>query len=77
MARLLILDDLGNEEPWQTVLFEVVQYRYRIQLPNIITTGLSGPELPRRYGDGITRRLVNRDGQLGTIVDCWEGREAI
>jgi hypothetical protein len=71
-CRLMILDDLGNESDWQTTLFELVQWRYNRQLANIITSGLSLPSIIARHGDAIARRLVDRDGELGTVIDCCE-----
>jgi hypothetical protein len=66
---LLVLDDLGNEQEWQTTMFDLLQARYERQLPNIVTTGMRPSELLARYGDAILRRLAQRDGKLGTIVD--------
>lgn len=68
---LLVLDDLGNETDWQSTLFDVLQTRYERQLPLIATTGLPPDRLLERYGDAILRRLAQRHGEMGTIVNCW------
>jgi hypothetical protein len=68
-CKLAILDDLGNEHDHGSTLFEVTQARYQRELPNIVTTGLSPRQLVDRYGECILRRLVQRHGQMGTIID--------
>lgn len=70
-CRVLVLDDLGNEQEWQTTMFDLLQRRYERCLTNIVTTGLSPSALLLRYGDAIMRRLVQRNGETGTIVNCW------
>lgn len=71
-CKLLILDDLGNEQDWQTTIFGLVQARYERGLVNIVTSGLQLELLLKRYGEAIFRRLLERNGNMGTIVDCWE-----
>lgn len=68
---LLVLDDLGNETDWQSTIFDVLQYRYERGFDLITTSGMSTAQLLARYGDAILRRLVQRNGKMGTIVDCW------
>lgn len=68
-CELAILDDLGNETDHASTLFNVTQSRYQRGLKTITTTGLSPRELVSRYGECILRRLVQRDGKLGTIID--------
>lgn len=68
---LLILDDLGNETDCQSTMFDILQHRYENDLDVIATTGLRPALLLARYGDAILRRLAQRNGEMGTIVDCW------
>jgi hypothetical protein len=70
-CELLILDDLGNEQDWQTTMFDLLQARYERGRLNIVTSGLQLELLLKRYGDAVLRRLVERDGKMGSIVDCW------
>jgi hypothetical protein len=70
-CQILVLDDLGNEQEWQTTMFDLLQRRYERCLTNIVTTGLRPADLVKRYGDAILRRLVQRDGKNGIIVNCW------
>lgn len=70
-CELAILDDLGNETDHASTLFDVTQSRYQRGLKTITTSGLSPRELVARYGECILRRLVQRDGKLGTIIDLF------
>lgn len=70
-CELLILDDLGNEQDWQSTMFDLLHARYERGLSNIVTTGLRRDGLMKRYGEAILRRMLERDGKMGTIVDCW------
>jgi len=59
-APLLILDDLGTEAPtsWaQEKLFQILNYRYNIRLPTVITTNHELEEIPLR----IRSRLADPD----------------
>jgi hypothetical protein len=68
-CELAILDDLGNETDHASTLFDVTQSRYQRGLKTITTTGLAPRALVARYGECILRRLIQRDGKLGTIID--------
>lgn len=58
-ARLLVLDDVGQEQNTSTnAVRDVIWQRHDASLSTWITTGLSLPELLTRYGDGARRRLV-------------------
>jgi len=67
-ATVLVLDDLGNE-PADSVIFEVVDRRYRPGKPVIVTPGMSPAAIRERYGDALWRRLSER----GAVVEA--GRE--
>jgi hypothetical protein len=67
---LLVLDDLGNEVEWQSTIFDLLQRRYELGATNIVTSGLNAQQLVARYGEAILRRLVQRNGKMGLVVDC-------
>lgn len=53
-ARVLVLDDIGAERPTDWTLGELtllVDHRYSEELPTILTSNLSLPELSDRLGD--------------------------
>jgi DNA replication protein DnaC len=60
-VELLVLDDLGIEEPsaWATeLLYQIVDERWRERRPMIITSALSPGELTRRYRQQIASRIA-------------------
>ena len=60
-APLLVLDDLGSEhQAGIEVLREVIHHRYHAGLPSVFTTWMQPEELPGRYGEGTTRRIIER-----------------
>lgn len=61
---VLALDEVGFE-PIDGVSFEVVDARYRKQLPTIVTTGLKPAEFAARYGSAVWRRLT----ESGKVVE--------
>lgn len=65
-TSVLWLDELGQESRTE-VLFELLDARYQHGLPTVVTTGLRVDELRSRYGEALTRRLVER----GTVVEGW------
>jgi DNA replication protein DnaC len=57
---LIVLDDLGAEKPsdWtRERLYEIIDYRYRNELPTIITSNLHGERLREFISDRIYDRL--------------------
>jgi DNA replication protein DnaC len=65
----LVLDDLGMErrtDVWAEQLDLLVDVRYQSSLRTLITTNLGIPELERRYGG----RLLRRVRETGTIAEC-------
>lgn len=54
---ILFLDELTCE-PLSEVVFEVIDARYRAELPTVITTGLRAKEWRARYGDAAYRRIA-------------------
>lgn len=62
-ADVLLLDDLGAEKAteWSaSVIYEVVEYRYRSGAPTIVTTNLAKPELREAVGDRVVSRLFEK-----------------
>lgn len=58
--QFLIIDDLGSQsdnEFREDVIFHMLDYRYGLQLPTVITTNLSREELKERYNHRILSRL--------------------
>lgn len=56
-ARLLLLDDLGEENPANSAIPYVLKTRWRRNLATWITTGLTRDEIASRYGEGLVGRL--------------------
>lgn len=57
---LLILDDLGAEKPseWtRSIIFEIIDYRYNMMLPIVVTTNCLPEELKEKIGDRNVDRL--------------------
>ena len=67
-ARVVVLDELGQEDARPAWLLELVEPRYQRGAPTITTTGLRLADLTDRYGSGAVRRLVEPGG---TIIDLW------
>ena len=60
-APLLVLDDLGaeNPRPWVVELvYVLINHRYEHMLPTVITTNYSGKELEAVFGRRIMSRLA-------------------
>ncbi len=71
-AELLILDDLGTEQdtPWsRTQIYNIIDSRYRNELPTIITINLSLNDIEKRYG----KRTYDRILEMCTPVEnTWK-----
>lgn len=60
-ADLIILDDLGAEKVTEFVgqeLFNIINHRLNRQLPMVISTNLSPPEIEETYDQRIASRLL-------------------
>lgn len=68
-ASVLVLDDLGIEQAKNSAVSEVIYERHANELPTIVTTGFSFPQLVKMYGDGIARRITEH----ATIIKCQAG----
>jgi DNA replication protein DnaC len=66
-ARLLILDDLGAAKltEWtEEIDYRILGWRYDNDLPTVITTNCTPPQLPERLGQRVASRLT----EMCTIV---------
>ena len=62
-APVLILDDLGAEKRtgWaQEILFLILDYRYRMELPTVVITNLALESLPPRIGSRLADRRFSK-----------------
>lgn len=66
-ARLLVLDDLGNErQTANNACPDVIFERHDQGRPTWVTTGMTREELEKLYGAGVARRIYER----AKIVTC-------
>jgi DNA replication protein DnaC len=72
-APLLVLDELGQEMADDRWLLEFLNARYNCGLPTIATSGLTRPELGKRYGAGAVRRLVEPEGRFLDLFNAAKG----
>jgi DNA replication protein DnaC len=57
-AKLLILDDLGQEPlTQQSAVTDVIYARHNAMRPTLVTTGMSPAAMSERYGGGTARRV--------------------
>ncbi len=65
---LLILDDLGAEKTTEysiTTLYLIIDRRYREEMPTVVTTNLSPPQIEHELGARIASRLAGmRIGEI-------------
>lgn len=70
-ASLLFLDDSGWDRDVQAVA-EVLNTRYELERPTIVTTGRSPAQLLAHYSGAVVRRLLDAGGSgRYVIVDCF------
>lgn len=71
-APLLVLDDLGaeNPSPWVVeLIYVLINHRYEHMLPTVITTNCNGRELEEMFG----RRVVSRLAEMTVPVNIRAG----
>jgi DNA replication protein DnaC len=75
-VALLVLDDLGveNETNWVIQELEtIIDYRYIHNLPTVVTTNLSLPQLNAKYGsERVTSRLKRAKNARIVVIDSSE-----
>jgi DNA replication protein DnaC len=69
-ARLLVLDDIGMTDD-RGALERILNARYERRWPTITTSGLTSGELVRTLGDALVRRMSERAGLSGLIVNLF------
>lgn len=69
-ARLLVLDDVGTTDD-RGALERILNARYERRWPTITTSGLTSTELVRTLGDALVRRMSERAGLSGLIVNLF------
>lgn len=60
-TTVLVLDDLGaaKASEWtEEVNYRLINHRYELELPTVITSNLEGPELRGQLGERVASRLV-------------------
>ncbi len=69
-SKLLLLDDLGQEEQTPTsraLIEDLISERHREHRMTIVTTGLTSVAIGERYGAGVKRRLTEK-GRANVFV---------
>jgi hypothetical protein len=74
-ARLLVLDDVGGSDD-RGALERILNARYERRWPTIVTSGLTSRELVAAFGEALVRRMGERAGQPGIIVNLFNGQGA-
>jgi DNA replication protein DnaC len=69
-ARLLVLDDVGVADDKPT-LERILNARYERRWPTITTSGLTSRELVAAFGEALVRRMTDRAGANGLIVNLF------
>ncbi len=69
-ARLLVLDDVGAGDDKPTIE-RILNTRYERGWPTITTSGLNSRELVTTFGEALVRRMAERAGKSGQIVDLF------
>jgi IstB-like ATP binding protein len=73
-ARLLVLDDVGSEDN-KPALERILNTRYERCWPTITTSGLTSRELTQVFGEALVRRMLQREGKNGRIINLFEARQ--
>jgi hypothetical protein len=72
-ARLLVLDDIGAGDD-RGALERILNTRYERAWPTVTTSGLTSRDLVVTFGEALVRRMLQRGGQNGQIVDLFDSR---
>ncbi len=74
-ARLLVLDDIGATDD-RGALERILNARYERRWPTVTTSGLTSGELVSTLGDALVRRMSERAGLQGLIVNLFPSGKA-
>jgi DNA replication protein DnaC len=66
-APVLLLDDLGQDQPRTRVLVEILMDRLDNDRTTLVTTSRSDAEVRQLYGEGVQRRLRGADSSCSLI----------
>jgi hypothetical protein len=69
-ARLLVLDDIGATDD-RGALERILNTRYERRWPTITTSGLTKFELVTTFQEALVRRMSERAGKAGLIVNLF------
>jgi DNA replication protein DnaC len=75
---LLVLDDIGTEKtsPWtETIIYTIVNKRYNLKKPTIVSTNLSLKELSKKIGVRTMDRLIEMNKMIE--LNCESYRRKI
>ena len=78
-AAVLVLDDLGAEDPkpWvPELIYVLINHRYEHMLPTVITTNCNGKELEAVFGRRIVSRLSEMTVPVNIQATDWRMRGA-
>jgi hypothetical protein len=68
----LVIDDIGHERD-TGALWDVLDYRYALGKPTLVTTGLTKSALTAHISAASVRRIVEQHcGMPVLIVNCYE-----
>jgi hypothetical protein len=70
-AQLLLLDDLGQDERRDPVMFEIFDERYERGLASIVTSGFPWDDLVKLYSEAMLRRILQAGPNKGRFVSLF------
>jgi len=70
-AQLLLLDDLGQDERRDPVMFEIFDARYERGLVSIVTSGFTWDALTTMYSEALMRRILQAGPNKGRFVSLF------
>lgn len=80
-SEMLFLDDMGTEKSSDfrnEVLYQIIDYRYRNELPTFITSNLTTKEVAEKYSTRLASRIIDmcmivemtgKDRRIGNRID--------
>ena len=77
---LIMIDDMGSSgmNDWRReVWLEIIDNRYESQLPTIITSNFTIPQIKEQMGDRIYSRFMSHDNTINQIHGAKDMRQEI